>query len=319
MDAVSRQSQQSIEQGSRSFAAAARLFDAQTRDSASLLYAWCRHCDDVIDGQVLGFAAETIEAQTARERLARLRHMTDAAYQGETVEDPVFQAFQRVVQRHHIPRQYPLDLLEGFRMDVEQTRYESLQDTLRYSYHVAGVVGVMMALVMGVRDRPTLDRACDLGLGFQLTNIARDVREDALIGRCYLPAAWCREEGLALEDLAHPDAADAVSRLTARLVEEAEPYYASAMIGIRQLPFRSAWAIAAARNVYREIGMQLKREGRQAVRQRAVTTPARKRVLAGYGGLQALVAVSIGRMLPEPPRRGLWNRPSADTAQPDSL
>ena len=307
MDAVSRHGWDSIEHGSRSFAAAARLLDPATRDSVSLLYAWCRHCDDVIDGQVLGFVSGNTDSSTPAQRLERLVALTEAAYTDSVLEDPVFNAFARVVRRHDIDRRYPLDLLEGFRLDVEGAHYESLEDTLRYSYHVAGVVGVMMAQIMGVRDEPTLDRACDLGLAFQLTNMARDVVEDAALGRCYLPAQWLREEGVAAADLARPARTAAVARLTARLVEAAEPFYASALIGIRHLPLRSAWAIAAARNVYRAIGTEVVRRGERAVHERVSTGARQKAGLALLGGVQALRA-RWSRGASEPVRAGLWTR-----------
>lgn len=309
MDAVARQSQASIEQGSKSFAAAARLFDARTRDSVALLYAWCRHCDDVIDGQLLGFARAEPDPTTPQQRLQRLRTLTEAAYTDAVPKEPVFQAFARVVRRHAIDRRYPLDLLEGFRLDVEGAHYETLDDTLRYSYHVAGAVGVMMAQIMGVRDEPTLDRACDLGLAFQLTNIARDIAEDAANGRCYIPVAWLHEEGVSRDMLPSPAHAAAASRLSARLVDAAEPYYESALIGIRRLPLRSAWAIAAARNVYRAIGSELVRRGERAALQRVATSSRQKALLAILGGLQAVSATSWGRRRPEPARVGLWTRP----------
>lgn len=309
MDAIARQSQASIEQGSKSFAAAARLFDRRTRDSVSLLYAWCRYCDDVIDGQLLGFARAERDPVTPQRRLQRLRILTEAAYTDALPEEPVFQAFARVVRRHAIDRRYPLELLEGFRLDVDGAHYETLEDTLRYSYHVAGVVGVMMARIMGVRDEPTLDRACDLGLAFQLTNIARDVVEDAANGRCYIPATWLREEGVGRDMLLSPAHAAAASRLSARLVDAAEPYYESALIGIRRLPLRSAWAIAAARNVYRAIGSELVRRGERAALQRVITSSRQKVLLAILGGLQAVSATHWRRRWPEPARVGLWTRP----------
>src|SRR5690606_27094144 len=291
----------------KSFAAAARLFDASTRDSVALLYAWCRHCDDVIDGQLLGYARAERDPTTPQQRLQRLRTLTEAAYTDAVPEEPVFQAFARVVRRHAIDRRYPLDLLEGFRLDVEGAHYETLEDTLRYSYHVAGAVGVMMAQIMGVDKEATLDRACDLGLAFQLTNIARDVVDDAALGRCYLPAQWLREEGISAAALPRPEQAAAVARVTARLVQAAEPYYDSALIGIRHLPLRSAWAIAVARNVYRAIGRELVRRGERAVHQRISTSSRRKAGLALVGGLQALQA-RRARGAAEPVRDGLWPR-----------
>jgi phytoene synthase len=140
-DAVETSSAAALNVGSTSFAAAARLFDARTRRDARLLYAWCRHCDDVIDGQVLGHGQLAPDA-SPRDRLAVLQAQTRAALAGESVSDPAFIAFQRVAQAHKIPPRYPLDLLAGFQMDVEERRYRDIDDTLAYAYHVAGVVGL---------------------------------------------------------------------------------------------------------------------------------------------------------------------------------
>src|SRR5271168_2256693 len=189
-DAVLNASRDSIQRGSTSFAAAARLFHPRVRDDAYLLYAWCRHCDDEIDCQVMGHGAVGLDPVLAGKKLAELEDKTRRAMAGEPTGDTAFAAFQRVAQRHGVPAHHPLDLLQGFRMDVEGRTYRTLQDTLLYAYHVAGVVGVMMAQVMGVRDIGTLRRASDLGLALQLTNIARDVIEDARVGRIYLSADW---------------------------------------------------------------------------------------------------------------------------------
>ena len=213
MDRLVARSQAAIEQGSKSFAVAARLFDPPTREGAILLYAWCRHCDDQIDDQVLGFRTGRESALPARERLAALERETRRALAGEPVDDPAFAALQAVARRHQIPERHPLDLLKGFAMDVEGTRYETLEDCCRYCYHVAGVVGVMMAHVMGARGEDTLDRAADLGLAFQMTNIVRDVVEDAEAGRVYLPGAWLADEGLQREEVASPEHRTAVARV----------------------------------------------------------------------------------------------------------
>ncbi len=198
-DRIARESRLVIERGSKSFALASLLFDEHTRESAHLLYAWCRYCDDVIDGQELGFTAETTSDIGERERLFELETKTRSAIAGSPTDEPIFIALSRVLARHEIPPRHPLELLEGFAMDVEGVTYSTLEDTLRYCYHVAGVVGVMMAYVMGVRDRETLNRASDLGIALQLTNIARDVVEDAEMGRVYLPGDWLSEAGLERE------------------------------------------------------------------------------------------------------------------------
>ncbi|TQK02859.1 15-cis-phytoene synthase CrtB [Herbaspirillum sp. SJZ107] len=306
---------QTIEVGSKSFAAAAKLFDPETRRGVLMLYAWCRHCDDVVDGQELGINhADAGSAQTpqeARRQLELLREQTRRAYAGEPMQDRAFAAFQDVARRHAIAPRYAYDHLAGFAMDVDEVRYETIEDTLRYCYHVAGVVGLMMASIMGAHDEATLDRACDLGLAFQLTNIARDIVEDARVGRCYLPAAWLREAGIPRDEIALERHRAALARLAARLVDHAEPYYDSALDGIAALPLRSAWAIASARNVYREIGIVVKRRGARAWDERAGTSKATKLWLLAKGGAGALSS-RWARTGPRPAQ--LWRRPGAEPA-----
>ena len=196
--------------------------------------------------------------------------MTQDALSGKPMENPFFAGLQHVVERHDIPKAYPLALIDGFAMDVAERRYETLDDTLEYAYHVAGVVGIMMAMIIGVRDTATLRRAGDLGIAFQLTNIARDVYDDARGNRIYLPGMWLRQAGVpdgvfALRE--YPEATFAVVR---RLLETAEPYYTSARQGLPPLDFRSAWAIAVAHRTYRRIGIEVLRRGAHGVAQRVV-------------------------------------------------
>lgn len=296
----------SIEVGSKSFATASKLFDVHTRRSAVMLYAWCRHCDDVIDGQEAGFGQQAGDRSDSETRLASLLASTRQVYRGEPMVDPAFAALQTVVTAHQIPERFPLEHIEGFAMDVEDRTYQTLDDTLQYCYHVAGVVGVMMAMVMGARDDATLDRACDLGLAFQLTNIARDIIEDAQIGRCYLPMEWLNEQNIPRAAMADPQYRDALAVLAARLVETAEPYYDSAQVGLGALPLRSAWAIATARGVYREIGVKVKALGRSAWDARVSTSKADKvRLLAGAAG----TALASRGASAEPRSEALWQRP----------
>jgi phytoene synthase len=302
-----------IEVGSKSFAAAAKLFDPATRRSVLMLYAWCRHCDDVVDGQELGFKAAPRGQDDAAEQLAALREQTRRAYAGETMRDPAFAAFQEVALQDdgtaHIPQRFAFDHLAGFAMDVEGARYETIDDTLRYCYHVAGVVGLMMAAIMGVKDARVLDRACDLGLAFQLTNIARDIVEDAQAGRCYVPAEWLFEAGIPADEVALPRHRAALAKVAARLVDHAEPYYDSALGGIADLPLRSAWAIATARKVYRQIGVVVKRRGAHAWDERAGTSKATKLRLLAEGGLQAIGSRLVNANAARPRPEGLWQRP----------
>jgi phytoene synthase len=308
MDEIVAYSRERIEKGSKSFAAAARLFDGQTRAHAYMLYAWCRHCDDAIDGQELGFASGAASNAAPSERLANLRDKTSRAVRGDW-DELVFGALHRVVSECQIPERYLLDHLEGFAMDVGGRRYRTLDDTLAYCYHVAGVVGVMMATIMGVRDAATLDRASDLGIAFQITNIARDVMDDAAIGRVYLPEEWLEEAGVPISAVADPAYREQVYEVTRRLLAVADRFYASARHGIASLPFRSAWAIAVARFVYRDIGRLVRAYGPAAWDSRARVSSARK--LYGVARSLATIARSHahGRLVEVPSRSGLWTRP----------
>lgn len=305
-DTLMTHASDTIAAGSKSFAAAAKLFDAPTRRSALMLYAWCRYCDDVIDDQQLGFQRQTPGENSALQRLAMLKEQTARACRGEEMREPAFAAFQQVVMRYQLPTHLAFEHLEGFAMDVYETRYYTFDETLRYCYHVAGVVGLMMAWIMGVRDEAVLDRACDLGLAFQLTNIARDIVDDAQNGRCYLPEQWLAEEGMRAEQITCPTKREHLARLAQRLVLAAEPYYASAQAGLQGLPLRCAWAIAAAHGVYRQIGIKVTAAGPRAWEQRQGTNRLEKAGLLAKGGVMALTS-RAGHPAPRP--ADLWQRP----------
>lgn len=297
------ESQAAIAAGSQSFAAAAKLMPKGIREDTVMLYAWCRHADDVVDGQELGSAPQA--GGDPAERLARLKADTLEALHGSSPVTPPFAALRAVARRHDFPDRWPMDLIDGFAMDVAGREYRTLNDTLDYSYHVAGVVGVMMARVMGVRDQAVLDRACDLGLAFQLTNIARDVIDDARIGRVYLPGDWLEEAGATIEgDI--PSAQ--LHAVILRLLDAAEPYYASAFGGLPALPARCAWSIAAAARIYWAIGARIRKGGPETYHSRIGTSGAVKAGLA----LAALGDAGRSRILPpKPSRAGLWTRPRA--------
>ena len=310
-DALTAATHETIKAGSKSFALASALFGRRERRAAWRLYAWCRYCDDVVDGQVLGHGM-CVQTAGAPERLAELRRLTVLALETEQPCPTEFQALREVARRHAIPAAQPLALLDGFAMDVQARRYETLEDVLAYAFHVAGVVGVMMAEVMGVRARPTLQRACDLGLAFQLTNIARDVIEDARNGRLYLPADWLVEAGLTptAEAVADPSNRAAVATVTQRLLDQADIYYRSARDGLSYLPVRSAWAIASARGVYRGIGREVRRRGAAAWDRRAGVSSLGKLWLLARG---AALAWAARLPLPRMAREGLWTPPDALT------
>jgi phytoene synthase len=260
-----------IEKGSKSFSLAAKLFAPDVRDAAFFLYGWCRYCDDQVDG------CSGNETEAALEdRLKMLGEKTAAAFSFAPQREPVFIALQYIAHRYAIPSHYALELIEGMAMDVRGTRYGSLRELLLYCYRVAGTVGLMMAHVMGLRDESALKHAADLGIAMQLTNIARDVIEDAQMGRIYLPLSWLHEAEIPPDRIAAPAYRERLAMVTQRLLGAAERYYRSGDAGLWHLSFRSACAVAAARHVYSEIGSLLIRKGPRAWDERTYVTGARK-------------------------------------------
>jgi phytoene synthase len=292
-----------IAKGSQSFAAASKLFAPETRDRAWLLYAWCRAADDMTDGQELGHGA--IGPADPMGAQLELGALTAAALDSDADVPLPFAALRQVARETAMPRAYIADHLAGFALDAEGWQPNSEADLLRYCYHVAGTVGCMMAVVMGVdpQDEDTLDRACDLGLAFQLANIARDIVPDAAVGRCYIPAQWLADEGLQDADLTEPQHRAALARIAARLVALSRPYRASARIGAARLPGRSRLAVLAADAIYGAIGERVAAKGVQAWDQRVRVSSA---------GKVALFVAAAGRSIMAPsdaPRTGLWSRP----------
>lgn len=267
---------ESIAKGSKSFALASRLFDRQTRERAWLLYSWCRACDDLADGQDHG--GEMSAVSDPHIRLAHIRDMTERALRGETTGDPAFDALGLVASECKIPHAWPRDLVHGFAMDADGFSPRTTQDMLTYCYHVAGVVGLMMAVIMGVdpEDEETLGHANDLGLAFQIANIARDVGEDARAGRCYIPATWLGKADIAPGEHMKPHYRKPMAAIGAKFAEMAGGYEASARIGARKLPFRSRWAVLSAAGIYGDIAREVARRGEHAWDSRVFTSKAAK-------------------------------------------
>jgi phytoene synthase len=302
----------SIARGSKSFAMASKLFDPVTRERAWLLYGWCRACDDLADGQDHGGEMHAVADPQAR--LSTIRTLTDAALNGEATGNPAFDGLGLVAAECRIPHRFAHDLIEGFALDAAEWRPRTTNDLMQYCYHVAGAVGLMMAVLMGVdpEDEATLDRACDLGLAFQLANIARDIGEDDLAGRCYLPQEWLVEMDISPGELMNPSARPSLAILGKRLATMAAAYEESARHGTGALSFRSAWAVLTAAGIYGDIAREVARRGESAWDSRVVTS---KRAKVGW--MLTGVGQSIGRAARWPAtalRNDLWLRPRAGPA-----
>jgi 15-cis-phytoene synthase len=257
--------------GSRTFFAASLVLPRAVSEPAIALYAFCRLADDAVD--LGGGQLDAVE---------RLRNRLDRAYAGQPLSSPADRAFADVVARFAIPRELPEALLEGLAWDTEGRRYETLDDLLDYAARVAGAVGAMMSLLMRRRDPAVVARACDLGIAMQLTNIARDVGEDARAGRLYLPRRWLREEGIDPEAwLADPRYDMRLGKIIGRLLAVADTFYHRSIAGVGALPGTCRPGIHAARLIYAEIGRELERGGLDSISRRTVVPGSRKlRLLA---------------------------------------
>ena len=292
-----------IRKGSKSFSLAAKLFDPDTRDAAFFLYGWCRYCDDQIDE-----AGKTENREELAKRVKALKENTISAFSFAQQREPVFVALQYIVHRYGIPAHYALELIEGMAMDARGARYSNLRGLRLYCYRVAGTVGLMMSHVMGLRDESALKHAADLGIAMQLTNIARDITEDASMGRIYLPLSWLQEAQIPVAEIAAPEYREKLAMLSLRLLREADRYYRSGDAGLWHLSFRSACAVSAARQVYSEIGSLLLRKGTRAWDQRTYVTGSIKVWVVMRGVLSLLRSVPgrLWRPWSPTPLRMVW-------------
>jgi phytoene synthase len=264
--------------GSRSFFAASLLLPKRVRDPATALYAFCRVADDAID-----LGDDPVAA------LAQLHARLDAAYAGTAFDSPIDRAFAATVQKVNIPQAIPAALIEGLAWDSEGRRYTNFEALLDYAARVAGSVGVMMALVMGVRDPAALARASDLGVAMQLTNIARDVGEDARAGRLFLPLDWLEESGIdAAAFLAAPQFTPQLGSIIQRLLAEARALYAQGAAGIAMLPVDCRVGIGAAGKIYAAIGERLAASGHDSINQRA-RVPGRQKLQLAFAAMRGAI------------------------------
>ncbi len=276
---------EAIRHGSLSFYAASKLLPARVRDPSLALYAFCRLADDAVDLH-----------NAKADAVLRLRDRLDLVYAGRPRNAPADRAFAAVVEEFHMPRALPDALLEGLAWDADWRRYRTLSDLHAYSARVASAVGVMMAVLMRERDPHALARACDLGVAMQLTNIARDIGEDAREGRLYLPLDWLADAGIDPETfLSNPEPNDAIRTMARRLVMEANRLYFRSEAGIAALPVAARPGIYAARFIYAGIGGRLQAMGYDSITARARTARWQKIGWLGQSMLRAGLSIVMPR------------------------
>lgn len=280
-----------LREGSKSFHAASLLLPPRVRADAGAVYAWCRVADHAVDRTSRPAAA-----------LESVRAGLERVYVGRP-EGPVERAFAEAVFRNRISRDVPASMLEGFEWDVAGRRYDTRAEVFDYCVRVGSTVGAMMTVVMDRRDPDTLLAACRLGVAMQLTNIARDVGEDAREGRLYLPLEALRRASIPADAwLASPTPVEGIRDTVRALLDDADDLYAAAWPGIQGLPSRCRPAIRAAALVYAEIGRKVRAADCDSVTRRVWTGRSEKaRLLARSLGHRPGAWATSGRSDPTSP------------------
>ena len=233
----------------KSFRFAGRFLDKNQLEDCARLYRFCRFIDDLVD--------EASDTRAARNQLAALKN--DLSYGCSS--EPIVQDFIELAKQCQMQAKVVLELIKGIESDLDPVLIQNEFQLLRYCYRVAGTVGLLMCDVFEVHDKNARNHAIDLGIGMQLTNIARDVKEDATLGRRYIPSDWAGK--VAPELLAEPrqKTPNSINESVKRLIALADNYYASGSQGLRFLPSRAQAGITIAAAIYREIGTVLSERG----------------------------------------------------------
>ncbi|QDQ28167.1 presqualene diphosphate synthase HpnD [Chitinimonas arctica] len=259
-------------QSGSSFYYSFRFLPLQTRLAITALYAFCREVDDVVD--------ETHDENVARTTLNWWRSEIGNLY-ADKPQHPVTRALQPHVTRLQLPQQQLLQIIDGMEMDLTQARYNSFADLRQYCYLVASVVGLLSARIFGFSDEKTLQYAEQLGMAFQLTNIIRDVGEDARRGRIYLPVEELQRFDVPAADILGYRETDNFKALMSFQIERAEGYYREALAALPTADRKRQRAGLVMAAIYRATLEEIKQDGAQKVlNQRLSLTPIRKLWLA---------------------------------------
>jgi phytoene synthase len=239
----------------------------ERRRAITALYAFCREVDDVVD--------ETADAQLAATQLAWWRQEIALLLEGKP-QHPVSRALQPALGPYGITAARLNEIIDGMQMDLTQTRYLDFAGLERYCYHVAGVVGMLAAGIFGYSDARTLEYARHLGTAFQLTNIIRDVGEDARKNRIYLPVTDLQRFGVSAADLLQARHSEAFVELMRFQAQRARQYYAQAMAALPDADRRAQRPGLIMAAIYSALLQEIERDGFQVLTQRTSLTPLRK-------------------------------------------
>jgi phytoene synthase len=237
------------------------------RRAITALYAFCREVDDVVD--------ETSDAGVARTKLIWWREEIGRVYHG-TPQHPVACALKEIVGPYGLPEAQLLEVIEGMAMDLEYNAYPDFEALKVYCHRVAGVVGMLSARIFGYQDPRTLEYAAHLGLAFQLTNIVRDVGEDARRNRIYLPLHELAEYGVTTDDITQARETEGFARLMEFQIARANGYYDEAFAKLPAIDRKAQRPGLVMAAIYRTLLEEIRKDGSHVLTRRTALTPVRK-------------------------------------------
>ena len=251
MKRLTLNSSSDLKREGKSFYWASFFLPKDSKRNAGTLYSICRHFDDIADknnGDQTSYLRDAI-----KEIKSNKNNKINFFFQQNKIHNSIF-----------------IDLIEGFIIDQKKIRIQNQEELIKYSYHVAGTVGLMMAKIIGVKDKKAARSAIDLGIGMQLTNIARDVHEDAKMQRIYIPANWIPD--ISLSDLSKKKSNlnndKIISDAILKLIGLSDKFYKNGFSGLKYIPFTTRLAIFVAANVYKGIGIKIKKRKNKYLRER---------------------------------------------------
>ncbi len=263
--------QQKTRESGSSFTLSFMFLPKDKRDAMTALYAFCREVDDVVD--------ECTDYQIAQTKLAWWKQEIHRLFH-ETPQHPVTQALQLVVKTFGLQEAHFVEIIDGMQMDTQYNRYADFEQLALYCYRVASVVGLLSAQIFGYKDQATLEYAHDLGMAFQLTNIIRDVGEDARRGRIYIPLDELERAGVTEEQLLHSQASPQTQALLLKQIERAEMFYDKALSQLPKADTKPQLPGLMMAAIYRALLQEIKPEPNLVLTHKIALPPFRKLKLA---------------------------------------
>lgn len=272
----------------KTFYFAAHFLPAQKRASVHAVYALCRYVDDLVD------RSEESRQSLTKEKIAALldqwRSDLDLCYSGMIVDHPIMIAWHDMLQRYRIPKSLPLELIDGVCMDLQVSRYQTFDDLYVYCYKVASVVGLMTSEIFGYSNKDALDYAVKLGIAMQLTNILRDIGEDACKDRIYLPLEDLKRFDYSEQDIFNRVIDTRFKALMQFQIERARRYYTEADAGIDLLSKDSQLAVHVSRVNYSKILDRIEKNHYDVFSRRAFVSLTGKLVSLPYLWLRTVLS-----------------------------